>query len=227
MTASARPSRWTFSASCGGGRAGTSRRPTVTGKRWPFSVRSRSGEVRHARSPTSVPCCIGSAAIGGPLISASKPVLCSASLVTGMLRRGHSTYLGITLCAQGRYQEAAARHQRALAMFRELGDRPNQVRALNGLGTVLSLLGRSSQARTHHRGALSLACQIGDPYLEARSHSGLADTYHATGDLDQARQHWELVLTCYAEAGVPEAERARAKLSALNGPPHGPGIAGR
>jgi DNA-binding SARP family transcriptional activator/Flp pilus assembly protein TadD len=126
-------------------------------------------------------------------------------------------YLGICLCAQGRYQDAADHHQRALTMFRELDDRPNQARALNGLGKVLNLLGRSSQARSHHDSALSLACQLGDPYLEARSHSGLADAYYAAGDLDRARQHWELVLARYADAGVPEAEQARARLAALHG----------
>ena len=50
----------------------------------------------------------------------------------------------------GDYPAAAASHQQALELFRDLGDRHGQAEALNSLGELSSRTADSQQARDHH-----------------------------------------------------------------------------
>jgi tetratricopeptide (TPR) repeat protein len=126
------------------------------------------------------------------------------------------TNLGNAYWQQGRSEQAADHHQQALAMFREIGDRSGEAKALNGVGQTHRATGQLHEAQIQHTTALTLATLIGDRYELARAHNGLAHTHYATGDLDQARHHWHEALALYAHLGVPDADDVRAHLTALH-----------
>jgi DNA-binding SARP family transcriptional activator/tetratricopeptide (TPR) repeat protein len=125
------------------------------------------------------------------------------------------TSLGVVLLRQGRHAEAVRSHERALTLFRDIGDRSGEAEALNGLGEALLGSGRPERALAQHAAALSLATQTGEKYQQACAHDGLAKTYQASADNDHAAQHWRAALALYVELGAPEADEARAALTAV------------
>ena len=100
-------------------------------------------------------------------------------------------------------------------MFRNLGNRPGESEALNGLGEALTALGAPAQARACHHDALTLASEIKDRYQQARAHDGLAHAYSAVSDTARARHHWHNALTRYRDMKVPEAAQIQARLDSL------------
>jgi DNA-binding SARP family transcriptional activator/tetratricopeptide (TPR) repeat protein len=125
------------------------------------------------------------------------------------------TDLGDVYRRQGRHKEAADRHREALALFRETADRGGEAKALNGLGETLYATGNPDEAGAQHAAALRLAVETGERYEEARAYSGLAHCHLATADDEQARHHWRQALTLYTDLGVPDADDARDRLTAL------------
>lgn len=105
--------------------------------------------------------------------------------------------------------------ERALAVFREIGDAGMETEALNGLGEVLFRTGDADKAREHHATALRLASEADVPLEQARAHSGLARVSQASGDLVQARHHWQEALTRYEAIGAPEADDIRTRLATV------------
>jgi tetratricopeptide (TPR) repeat protein len=95
--------------------------------------------------------------------------------------------LGGVACLQGRYEQAAGHFERALVLFREIGE---------------------------HQAALALASRIGERYEQARAHDGLARSYRATGDHGRARHHWGDALALLTALGAPERPGAWQRLAA-------------
>src|SRR6202020_896617 len=62
----------------------------------------------------------------------------------------------------GNLTVSRARHQEALSINRELGDRPRQAINLNNLGTVARAMGEFSPAQRMHEEALKINREIGD-----------------------------------------------------------------
>ncbi|GIE00272.1 tetratricopeptide repeat protein [Paractinoplanes durhamensis] len=107
-------------------------------------------------------------------------------------------------------------HRQALAIVTAIGQREGEVWALNGLGEAACLDGRLDEALTHHQAAQTIAADIGDLDQQARAHAGLGAAHRALGRTVPARRHLRHAATLYAELGMPEADRARADLAALN-----------
>jgi tetratricopeptide (TPR) repeat protein len=171
-------------------------------------------------SVISAGCCAARAATSRPNTTSAKLWRSTANSGTG----GEADVLqnlGHAFRGQSRFQQGADYQRQALAIFRELGDRPGESEALNSLGEALSGAGLLEQARAQHDEALAIARQIGDQYEQARAHDGLACAYHITGDPGQGRRHWQQALTLYTGLGTPEAGQVRARLTAADGADHG------
>ncbi|MEU4236863.1 tetratricopeptide repeat protein [Actinoplanes sp. NPDC026619] len=111
---------------------------------------------------------------------------------------------------------AADFHRRSLAIVTAIGQRDGEVWALNGLGEAAHLGGRPAEALAHHEAAHTLAADIGDLDQQARAHAGLGAAHRALDQRALARRHLRHAVTLYAELGVPEADRIRTDLAALD-----------
>jgi tetratricopeptide (TPR) repeat protein len=111
---------------------------------------------------------------------------------------------------------AAGFHRRALDIVTAIGQREGEVWALNGLGEAAHLDGRPAEALAHHQAAHTIAADIGDHDQQARAHAGLGAAHRALGRTALARRHLRHAVTLYAELGVPEPDRLRADLAALD-----------
>jgi tetratricopeptide (TPR) repeat protein len=100
-------------------------------------------------------------------------------------------------------------------VYRQIGDRAGEARALNGLGRTALALGRCHEARALHTTALGIAEDIGDPHPLADAHDGLATVQHADGHVDLARKHWQEALALYTAVGAPCADQVVARLAEL------------
>jgi hypothetical protein len=74
----------------------------------------------------------------------------------------------------GRLDEAVARHQEALTVVRETGDRPTECEARNEFGLTLRATEEVSGALEQHRMALGEAIKLGLKYEHARALDGIA-----------------------------------------------------
>jgi tetratricopeptide (TPR) repeat protein len=101
---------------------------------------------------------------------------------------------------QGRYTEAAAHHQQALALFRAIGDLSGQARALNNLGILHWRPGRYTQAADHYRQALDLYRQTGHQVGQAHALTSLGNAYWRRGHYQQAARHHQQALALYQAA---------------------------
>ena len=116
---------------------------------------------------------------------------------------------------RGRFADAQACYDRALA----IADRRNatwiRTDALNGLGEVSFRAGDLAGARDRFERALELALAMGDPYETARSRKGLGGCALAEGELDSAASAWEQARSGYADLGSPQADRLAARIADL------------
>jgi tetratricopeptide (TPR) repeat protein len=125
------------------------------------------------------------------------------------------TNLGIAAWRQGRHQQAASQHRRALALFRAAGDRPGEARALGNLGLVEERRGRHQRAARHHRQALALYRAVGDLPGEANALSNLGMVEYVLGRYRQAAGHFQQALDQFRAAGDRTGEtRALSNLGA-------------
>ena len=134
-------------------------------------------------------------------------------------------WLGELNLRLGHPAQAAAQYQRALDIYRAAPEPSGETDARNGLGEAALAQGELQVARAQHEAALAIARSI-SPHQQARAHDGLGDVSAAEGDAAGAGAHWHDALDLYVQMEVPEAERVRAKLDAmdkaqaLRGAPH-------
>ncbi len=126
-------------------------------------------------------------------------------------RGGFAARLRVCRCGG---QAAAGYLQQALMGYRELGSQDGEADVLNGLGEVFLATGCLTDAHANHDAALRLAAQISQKHEQARAHHGLARTHQASGEPGKARHHWQEALALYTDLGAPEADHARAQLTA-------------
>jgi DNA-binding SARP family transcriptional activator/Tfp pilus assembly protein PilF len=107
--------------------------------------------------------------------------------------------------------QAADRYREALTICQQIAETSGEAEAHNGLGEAALALGVPGEARAHHQAALAIA-SLGQ---QSRAHEGLGNVAAAAGDLAAAHQHWEQALAQYAEMDTPDAERIRARLTAM------------
>jgi tetratricopeptide (TPR) repeat protein len=117
-----------------------------------------------------------------------------------LLRRaGASTYLG-------RHAEARHAADRALQLYREMGDLPGEAEALRELGFVHWRAEDYGAALQHARDALALHRQMGDLAGEATALHNLAEIHRELGSPRQAVQWFEQALQLHWAAGNPAGE---------------------
>lgn len=118
------------------------------------------------------------------------------------------------------YGHAARNLERALAIFREIGDPVMQADALNGLGDVHFQMGAPDQARIYHAASLQLVNQTGTTREQARAHSGLEPVYiRPPATPVRLAITGRKPLTRYVAIGAPEATEIRALLAGPTVPP--------
>lgn len=115
-----------------------------------------------------------------------------------------------------RFDEAMAHYQQARMLAEEIGDRVEQVSALRGIGDTARDSGRIREALACYDQALRLSRQIGNPYEEGMILAGLAETVLVTEGATAARITFRQALDLFEMLGVPEADRVRMRIEALD-----------
>ena len=115
----------------------------------------------------------------------------------------------------GDYPAAAASHQQALALCRDVGNRLGQAETLNCLGELASRTAASRQARDHHAQALAIARDLGTPLEEARALEGIGRSHLQDGHPSQAAARLRQALAIYQRIGSPAARRVQETLLQL------------
>ena len=110
--------------------------------------------------------------------------------------------LGSVRCAQHHHGSAIEHYQRALALFRRVGDPVGQASALNDLAQALALADDVGQARVQATMALALADKAGDPYEQARAHDLLARCNLTGAEAAAARRHQRRAAQLFASLGL-------------------------
>ncbi|WP_155368101.1 BTAD domain-containing putative transcriptional regulator [Catellatospora vulcania] len=137
-------------------------------------------------------------------------------------RAGHQTGLANALnmiCVQladmGRLEQGVRYGQQALALLRQLGDRRGEAAALDSLGVIQLRLGEHTRASASLADAYRLFEEIGDRpgAADVLLHAG--DCHHAAGSPGEAVAAWRTALAILEELGLPDADKARRRLSDL------------
>ncbi len=101
---------------------------------------------------------------------------------------------GAQLRSEGRPDQAAEEHRRALAIFRKLGDRGGEAPTLNSLALALEAAGDTEAAVERFEQALTILRDEGDERHEGRVIANLGFTMLRHGEDDRARDLLETAL---------------------------------
>lgn len=112
----------------------------------------------------------------------------------------------------GEHAAAAASHQQALSLYRDVGHRIGQAEAFNSLGELSCRTSATAQARGYHAEALAIAREIGLPLQQARALEGTGRSHLADGELPEAARHLQQALTIYQRIKAPAARRVQQTL---------------
>jgi Tfp pilus assembly protein PilF len=125
---------------------------------------------------------------------------------------GASCQVGVVVQRTGDYPAAAASHQQALQIAREIGARDGQAEVLNSVGELLTRTAHTGQARDHHNQALAIARDIPLPIEEARAREGIGNSHLHDGNPGQAAAHLQQALAIYQRIGAPDTQRVQETL---------------
>ncbi|MHC4848040.1 MAG: ATP-binding protein, partial [Planctomycetota bacterium] len=110
------------------------------------------------------------------------------------------TRLGSVAYNRRRYADSLAHHQRAVAIYHELGD-PAEERAVTSMGSALTALRRLPEALECQQRGLAAARGAGDRNREGGALGNLGNVHFYSGRLDEAEEHWEQAREIGAELG--------------------------
>lgn len=99
--------------------------------------------------------------------------------------------LGVLLDQQADKAGAAAVLEEAVELFRQVGDRVGQARALNSLGSAARTVGSTTRARDLYEEALRIRTDVGDEGGVSVTTFNLAQLAMDAGDLETARRLFE------------------------------------
>lgn len=141
-------------------------------------------------------------------ISAIHDHACRAARDTGDRAAEAESLQGLVVIdlRQGRYQQAADRLDRVLAVYQEIGNRIGEGRALGNLGIACLLQGRYQHALSYHKQALAVHRQTGDHVGEARQLSNLSLVELRLGNYRQASRYLAAALALSRKAGDRSTE---------------------
>jgi predicted ATPase/class 3 adenylate cyclase len=114
--------------------------------------------------------------------------------------------LGILLATQGEHAKAVELFERALAIWRELGDREQQAVALNNLGMTRLYRGELAAARSLLEESITIAREIGSDSRLATALASLGQVENAAGKYDRAAQVLHEALALDQKQGDPRGE---------------------
>ena len=123
----------------------------------------------------------------------------------------------------GDYPAAAASHQHALELLRDLGEPLGQAEALNRLGELSLRTSATGQARDQHIRALAITRDLGAPPEQARALEGLGNSHLHDGNPGQAAEYLRQALAIYQRIGAPAAQRVQETLQRHRLPSTTPG----
>ena len=114
---------------------------------------------------------------------------------------------------EGRHEEARATTEKALELFRMIGDRRGEAGCIENIGLSYMGLGREAEAQESFERCLSLSRELGDREGEARATWGLGSVLRSQDRLGEALAHFERAVSLLSEVGSRLRE-AHAALSA-------------
>jgi tetratricopeptide (TPR) repeat protein len=123
----------------------------------------------------------------------------------------------------GDYPAAAASHQHALELLRDLGDPLGQAEALNHLAELSLRTSAAGPARDQHIRALAIARDLGASPEEARALEGLGNSHLHDGNPGQAAEYLRQALAIYQRIGAPATQRVQETLQRHRLPSTTPG----
>jgi tetratricopeptide (TPR) repeat protein len=110
-------------------------------------------------------------------------------------------HLGAALYSADRYRDAIAAQERAVALFREAGDRAGEANAQDSLGQALGGAGRIDEAITAYRAAAVIFREAQDPRGEGTAMSNLGAALAAARQFDDAIAAHEQAIALLRRAG--------------------------
>ena len=106
----------------------------------------------------------------------------------------------------GQYQKAIIFHEKALDIFRKIGDRQGEEYCLGNLGITYQSLGQYQQAITYHQQALDISREIGDRRGEGSCLGHLGIIYNCLGKCQKAITYYQQALDISREIGDRQGE---------------------
>ncbi len=125
------------------------------------------------------------------------------------LNAGHLLSLGVCHYGLGDYRQAIDLHTKALAIYRDIGNRGGEGAALTGLGIFRSRLGDYRQAIDLHTKALAIDRDIGNRGGEGAALTNLGNCHSRLGDYRQAIDLYTRALTIARDIGDRRGEGSR------------------
>jgi len=114
--------------------------------------------------------------------------------------------LGRALLELGHLTEALAHLQQSLAIWRVIGDRRSEGRALNNISQIYRVWGRYGEVLTHLQQSLEIIRELGERSIEAILLNNISGVYDAWGRYDEALPLLEQSLTIDREIGDRSGE---------------------
>ena len=108
---------------------------------------------------------------------------------------------GIEQSKVSQFREALQSWQKALTIYREIGDRQGEAYSLGNLGNVYQHLGDYKKAIQYHQQSLAIKREIGDRQDEAGSLGNLGIAYNYLGDYQKAIENFQQSLAIKQEIG--------------------------
>ena len=106
---------------------------------------------------------------------------------------------GLQQSRQGYDLQASQTYQKALVIYRQLGDKAGEAQTLNNLGEVYNELDRDRQALEVLQPALSLRQQLGDRAGVGETLDNIGSTYIVKKEYDKALDYLQQALTIRKE----------------------------
>jgi CHAT domain-containing protein/Flp pilus assembly protein TadD len=106
-----------------------------------------------------------------------------------------------SLYNQSQFRDALGKYERALELYRDIGDQAVEIRILNSLGDTSWWLGDFPQALSYAEASLNLSRELGNASGEAEALRDIGDVYDSLGDYQEALEVYEQSLTITRELG--------------------------
>jgi tetratricopeptide (TPR) repeat protein len=165
-------------------------RQSASGLRIDELIKGVGGLVRYAELTGAAPPSPG-------LLAAAEQAVAEH----GSPRRQADTWITLANLARDRsdYDQAQARYEQAIALYRQVGDALWEAHSVGGLADVALGRGDHDTARTRYQQTLALYRRVGDPRGQGNAIVRLSDIALERSDYDTARAGYEQALALYRQ----------------------------